>query len=96
MRLREFQELMERTYGERDRARGLAGTFMWLAEEVGELAAALREGNRQEIAEELGDCLAWLLSVANLAGVDAEQAVARYAGGCPYCGAVPCRCTSKR
>jgi NTP pyrophosphatase (non-canonical NTP hydrolase) len=30
-------------YLEKDIARGIDGTFMWLMEEVGELAAALRK-----------------------------------------------------
>ena len=34
-----FQDLIESTYGARDRARGQAATVAWLAEEVGELAA---------------------------------------------------------
>src|SRR5262245_31530665 len=29
MRLREFQQLIDETYGEKDRARGLASTFLW-------------------------------------------------------------------
>src|SRR5438477_145871 len=38
MDLAEFQETIRRTFGERDRARGLDGTFRWMVEEVGELA----------------------------------------------------------
>lgn len=30
-------------YFEKDRARGIPGTFMWLTEEIGELSTALRE-----------------------------------------------------
>src|SRR6185312_1782392 len=33
-----FQDLMARTYGERDRARGIDATIAWLTEELGELA----------------------------------------------------------
>jgi len=40
--LREFQELIRTMYVRKDVARGVDGTFMWLMEEVGELAAALR------------------------------------------------------
>ncbi len=36
--------------------------------------------------------LAWLASLANLMDVDLERAVARYADGCPKCGASPCTC----
>ena len=37
--LAEFQQLIRRMYLEKDIARGIDGTFMWLMEEVGELAA---------------------------------------------------------
>ncbi|MFN0199481.1 MAG: nucleotide pyrophosphohydrolase, partial [Planctomycetaceae bacterium] len=42
--LTEWQALIQAMYSEKDRARGVDGTFMWFMEEVGELAAALREG----------------------------------------------------
>ena len=66
---------------------------MWLAEEVGELASALRRGTREAKEEEFADVLAWLCSLANLHGIDVEKAVAaKYAGGCPRCRKVPCAC----
>ncbi|MDR7485418.1 MAG: MazG nucleotide pyrophosphohydrolase domain-containing protein [Armatimonadota bacterium] len=92
MTLREFQQRIEMTYGARDRARGLDATFGWLVEEVGELARALREGDRARIEAEIGDVLAWAVTVASLCGVDATRAAARYAAGCPKCGASPCTC----
>lgn len=90
--LAELQQLMETTYGERDRARGIAGTVAWLAEEVGELARAARKGNRAEQLHELGDALAWLTSLANQLGLSLDDAVARYRSGCPRCGVAPCEC----
>ena len=92
VQLAELQALMERTYGARDRARGTPAAVAWLAEEVGELAKAIRKGSVQEQAEELGDVLAWVATLANLVDVDLEASVARYADGCPKCRAVPCRC----
>ena len=44
MEIREFQELIARLYLEPDSARGLEGTYMWFAEEVGELTRDLRRG----------------------------------------------------
>ena len=44
MDLAELQDVIERTFGERDRARGVPATVAWLAEEVGELAQAVRPG----------------------------------------------------
>jgi NTP pyrophosphatase (non-canonical NTP hydrolase) len=40
-----FQSLIREMYYDKDAARGIDGTFMWLMEEVGELAAALRDGS---------------------------------------------------
>jgi NTP pyrophosphatase (non-canonical NTP hydrolase) len=90
--LAELQSLMERTYGARDRARGLPAGVAWLAEEVGELAQALRKGGVEERRHEFADVLAWVATLANLAGVDLEEAVGRYRDGCPRCGGIPCTC----
>jgi len=93
MRLDEFQRLIESIYGEKDLARGTAGTFMWFAEEVGELARALKQGDRDELEGEFADVLAWLTTLASMHGVELAQAAARkYADGCPRCHAAPCRC----
>lgn len=92
MRLDEFQLLMADTYGERDAARGLPASVAWLVEEVGELAQAVRKGDRAAQVHEVGDVLAWLASIADQLGVSLDEAAARYAQGCPRCGAVPCRC----
>jgi NTP pyrophosphatase (non-canonical NTP hydrolase) len=57
------------------------------------LAAALREGSPQEAAAEFADVLAWLATIANVAGVDLSGAVlAKYGHGCPGCGQMICRC----
>lgn len=96
MHLRDFQQLIAETYGARDRARGIDGTFRWLAEEVGELARALRTADARAVREEVSDVLAWTVSLASLCGVDAEAAAARYAAGCPKCGHRPCTCPIER
>jgi NTP pyrophosphatase (non-canonical NTP hydrolase) len=90
--LAEFQDLMRRTYLDRDRRRGIDATFRRLMEEIGELARALRREDAGARREEASDVLAWLASLANQAGVDLEDAAARYADGCPKCGAIPCGC----
>ena len=46
--LTELQRMVERTYGERDRARCVPATIAWIAEDVGELAKAVRKGSREE------------------------------------------------
>lgn len=91
--LSDLQRLIREMYSSKDEARGIDGTFMWLMEEIGELAAALRQGPKEELAKEFADVLAWLATIANVAGVDLEQAVlAKYGGGCPGCGQRVCTC----
>ena len=92
MDLDQFQQVIEATFGERDRARGVPSSVAWLAEEVGELAQAVRKGSHEQQVHEFGDVLAWLTSLANQLDVDLTEAAARYANGCPRCGAIPCTC----
>jgi NTP pyrophosphatase (non-canonical NTP hydrolase) len=96
----EFQKLIEEIYFERDSARGRDGTFVWFVEEVGELARALArppagdpEAAREALRQEFADVLAWLATLASIAGVDLESAArAKYEDGCPKCRAIPCAC----
>lgn len=91
--LADFQLLIRNMYLEKDLARGVEGTFLWLMEEVGELATALRAGTHEERLGEFADVLAWLTTIANVAGVDLSEAVARkYGAGCPGCGQFVCIC----
>jgi len=92
MELDAFQQLMDDTYGARDRARGVDATIAWLTEELGELARAVRKGTREEQLHELGDVLAWLASLAAQLGLSLDAAAARYLHGCPRCGGLPCTC----
>ena len=98
MKIRDFQKRIEEIYFERDRARGLAGTHMWFCEEVGELTRALRRtksgSDKAELEGEFADVLAWLATLASIAGVDLEGAAAKkYGQGCPRCHAAPCACS---
>jgi len=90
--IRTFQTVIDETYGARDRARGEAAAFLWFVEEVGELAEAIRRGDEAERLGEFGDVLAWLVTLANLHGVDMAAAAARFAAGCPKCSGRPCTC----
>ncbi len=85
--LARFQDLIRRRYSDTDAARGTPGTFMWLIEEVGELATALHEcapdraptdDQRRNLEEEFADVLAWLTTLANINGVDLTAAVTKY------------------
>ncbi|NUQ35344.1 MAG: nucleotide pyrophosphohydrolase [Planctomycetaceae bacterium] len=112
MDVAKFQLLIADIYGQKDAARGLAWTFAWLVEEVGELGAALRnldavrrtgrpESRKlataadvdRNLREEFADVLAWLVTLANMNGVDLEEALrGKYPGTCIKCGNTPCAC----
>lgn len=96
MHIGEFQKLIDRMYSDKDRARGSAKTFLWFAEEIGELASAIaKQDDRENLKEEFADVLAWLVTLANVENVDLEDAVRKFTEGCPGCGQVVCRCDSK-
>jgi NTP pyrophosphatase (non-canonical NTP hydrolase) len=93
MELQALQAQMNSLYTDRDAMRGIDATFRWLTEEIGELARAIRKDDQPNLVHEFGDVLAWLASLANLLGVDLEEAAARYSNGCPSCGHTPCGCS---
>lgn len=83
-------------YSEKDRRRGSAGTFVWLIEEIGELASALGGTDKEHTATEFADVMAWLVTLANVEGIDLDEAVRKkYADGCPGCGQMVCICKVK-
>lgn len=94
--LAEVQQTIAEIYSHKDAARGTEGTFMWLMEEIGELSAALRENDHASLAAEFADVLAWLATLANVSGVDLDQAfLDKYGQGCPGCKKTPCLCQVK-
>jgi len=97
MDLRDFQLLIEKMYSHKDRERGSAGTFLWLMEEIGELAGAIAEDRGQaNKQEEFADVLAWVATLANVEGVDLSDALhTKYGKGCPGCGKMVCTCSGK-
>ncbi len=96
MEIRDFQNLIDKMYSDKDRKRGPAGTFMWMVEEIGELASAIAQGSQQNKEEEFADVLAWLVSLANVENVDLAAALkTKYGSGCPGCGRMVCSCDAK-
>ena len=103
-----FQKLIREMYFDKDVARGIPATFMWLIEEVGELSTALREtspeeakripppeleSRRKNLKAEFADVLAWLTTIANVAEVDLGAAISeKYGSGCPGCQGFVCVC----
>jgi NTP pyrophosphatase (non-canonical NTP hydrolase) len=98
MTLADLQQRIRDVFGAKDANRGIEGTFMWFMEEVGELAAALRDRrDQQNLILEFADVLAWLATLANIANVNLEEAIHRkYGAGCPKCNASPCVCGSAK
>ena len=96
MDLNKYQKLIEKIYYKKDSKRGLDKTFNWLVEEIGEFSRAIRKKDKEKIKEEFADCLAWLLSVASILDIGAEEAMTKYREGCPKCGATPCTCEENR
>ena len=96
MEIRDLQALIEKMYSDKDRARGTPATFLWLMEEIGELATALREGTHEEKSGEFADVVAWLVTLANINDIDLTAALAaKYGTGCPGCRRLVCSCYSK-
>jgi NTP pyrophosphatase (non-canonical NTP hydrolase) len=93
MSITEFQDLIRRTYHRRDKKRGIDKNTLWLMEEVGELAEAVRKRAKKGMSLEAADVLAWLATICSIAGIDLEKAaLAKYGKGCPRCKAIPCAC----
>ena len=93
MLIRVFQDMMKKIYFHRDSARGAAGTYNWLVEEVGELGDAMKQDDRKALRNEFADVLAWLASLANVTGIDLEEAaMQKYDWKCPKCLQTPCNC----
>ena len=93
MHLREAQAMMRQIYYHKDSRRGARKTWEWLLEEVRELGEAIESGDKAGMEAEFADVLAWLASLANVVGIDLEEAFLRkYPGRCPKCGRAVCRC----
>ncbi|MBL8763168.1 MAG: nucleotide pyrophosphohydrolase [Phycisphaerae bacterium] len=82
-----FQRLIRDRYFTTDAARGTPATFMWFVEELGELATALQNNGpgktpspeeRANLEEEFADVIAWLVTLANINGVDLARALSKY------------------
>ena len=84
---------MQKLYYHRDSKRGVEGTYRWLVDEVNELGDALHNNDKEELAKEFADVIAWLASLANITSVNLElAAVNKYNNVCPKCKQSPCEC----
>jgi NTP pyrophosphatase (non-canonical NTP hydrolase) len=72
-----FQKHIFDRYEKVDRRRGTPKTFLWLMEEIGELATALNGDDRDNLEEEFADVIAWLCTLANINKVDLATAITK-------------------
>lgn len=67
--------------------------MLLLVEEIGEIAEAILREESENIEEELADCFAWIGALANLYGVNLEEAfLKKYLSMSPTCKQKPCIC----
>jgi NTP pyrophosphatase (non-canonical NTP hydrolase) len=95
MKISDFQELLKNLYLQNDMNRGIKSTFIWLVEEIGELATLLNSPNidQKKVSEELADIIAWAISIANILEIDIEKAIFnKYPNKCKKCSSSPCIC----
>ncbi|MFX1573121.1 MAG: MazG nucleotide pyrophosphohydrolase domain-containing protein [Promethearchaeota archaeon] len=95
MKISKFQDLIKTLYFKKDKKRGLKHTFIWLIEEIGELAQLLKstEVDKNKVSEELADIIAWTSSIANLLEIDLELSLfQKYPNICIKCKSNPCIC----
>lgn len=84
MELIEFQKVIREKYYETDSKSGPLFLLAVLFEEVGELAEAVRKGEKENIREELTDVLFMVISIANLFDIELEdKLIEKYIKGDP-------------
>jgi len=95
MKISDFQNLLKDLYLQKDLKRGVKSTFIWLIEEIGELATLLNAADvdKKKVSEEIADIIAWTISIANILDIDIEKALSdKYPNKCNKCSSSPCRC----
>ncbi|MHA1479586.1 MAG: MazG nucleotide pyrophosphohydrolase domain-containing protein [Promethearchaeota archaeon] len=95
MKISDFQDLLKELYLQNDLNRGVNSTFIWLIEEIGELATLLNsiDIDKKKVSEEIADIIAWTISIANILEIDIEKALSdKYPNKCKKCSSSPCTC----
>jgi NTP pyrophosphatase (non-canonical NTP hydrolase) len=75
MNLKKFQERMKERFANFDKKSGPFFLMTLLSAEVGELALALKDDEKEDIAEELSDVTFALVSIANIYDLDLSSAI---------------------
>jgi NTP pyrophosphatase (non-canonical NTP hydrolase) len=95
MEISDFQDLLKELYLQNDLNRGVNSTFIWLIEEIGELATLLNtiDIDKKKVSKEIADIIAWTISIANILEIDIEKALSdKYPNKCKKCSSSPCTC----
>ena len=98
--LKDWQNHLNKLYGEKNREKGIDYIVNRLGSESGELISlehdildSTMDDIEQEYQLELADSLAWTIAAANFFGIDIEKAtINKYGKGCEKCGSNPCNC----
>lgn len=98
-----YQEMLDRVYGNANRAQTLSQVGYHLMEELGEVSNALIDRDLQEIRKETADVFGWLVGIVVKCAdiVNKEYRLDdiiynRFSDLCPWCNAKPCACPFDR
>ncbi len=71
-KINDIQELCLDIYGRYD----IDKSMLWMAEEFGEVIAAIRKGkSKNDICGEIGDLTAWIISICNILNIELSSAI---------------------
>ncbi len=90
--LDEFQDVLQRIYGKSNQEQGRSRVFNHLNEELGELTAAILDGDEKGLREEIADLFAWWIGYASLQEVMSMSHLLYqfYPDACSRCNQRPC------
>jgi NTP pyrophosphatase (non-canonical NTP hydrolase) len=96
--LRNWQEMFDQIYGQRDRVRTNEEVWFRMLEECGELIREARYRDKKNINWHLPDIFAWLCAYCNNNHIHLDEAAwNRYKSGCPVCGQLEnCKCPLRK
>lgn len=98
--IKDWQLHLKKMYGDKNQAAGIDNVLSKLQSETVELIYIEesifnlpQDEIRTKYREEIADCFAWIIGIANVLDIDIEKSlVDRYGHGCYKCGLTPCVC----
>jgi NTP pyrophosphatase (non-canonical NTP hydrolase) len=99
--IRDYQQLLDKVYGERNRELGFHNALARLVSEVGEISILNALGPdtpnntkliHDECELELADILSWIIALAYTQNIDLQSVVLRQHYCCPGCNETVCAC----